>query len=390
MTEIGKLCSVAFLVINVQFALVTSIAAMFFAYSAYLSHLGIGTAGIAFILSADALAALIIQPIIAPLVHPATSRRWLFYASLILAASLILTGRVNSQLWLIAARLMQGAGFIAVLTSLITMLVQYIPAGRSGAAFGWVSLIRLIPYALVPPLFDLLKVAPGNFPRMTDMAALAALIPILALLLPRAKQESAANLSGPPGFSGLLASLRTPAVIPLLLATLLFFSAYSAVFFYLKQFGSAVGLARVSLFFTIATLVMIAVRLAAGWLFDRFDKAWLSVAALALVVMAYGAMPFSAGETVFFLLSALCGLGWGVAMPLQAALMYDVSTVSARAMNQNLLLVMMQGGFFLGPLVGGLLIASFAYHGLFIGLAALTLASAVVMLVAGRQARRKR
>jgi len=67
-------------------------------------------------------------------------------------------------------------------------------------------------------------------------------------------------------------------------------------------------------------------------------------------------------------------------MPLQSAAMFDLSAPATRAMNQNLLLVMMQGGFFLGPFLGGQLISRFGYDTLFIVLAVITLAAAVLML----------
>jgi len=66
MPERAGLFSLGFLAINLQFALVTAIAALFFAFSGYLAHLGIGPATAGFIISADSLAALVIQPVIAP------------------------------------------------------------------------------------------------------------------------------------------------------------------------------------------------------------------------------------------------------------------------------------------------------------------------------------
>ncbi len=71
------LFTAGFLAINLQFFLVTGVAALFFAFSGYLQHLGVGAATSGLILSADALAALCVQPLISPWVHPGTARRWL-------------------------------------------------------------------------------------------------------------------------------------------------------------------------------------------------------------------------------------------------------------------------------------------------------------------------
>ncbi|HOI16275.1 MAG TPA: MFS transporter [Geobacteraceae bacterium] len=383
MPERPGLFSLGFLAINLQFALVTAIAALFFAFSGYLAHLGVAPATAGFIISADSLAALVIQPVIAPLVHPGVSRRWLAGGSLILAAALFMAGQVTSVPLLVTARLLQGAGFICVVSALVTMIVQCIPPDMSGRAFGWVSLIRLVPYAVIPPLFDLMKIAPSSFGKVLALAGVAALVPILALALPQSLTAEQAAAPAP-GLSGMLDSLRSPSVIMLLLSSLLLFCGYSAVFFYLKQFGIGRGIANVSLFFTIATVAMILVRLCGGWFFDRYSKIILCVMGLFATAVCYALLPACASGRGLFILAGIAGLGWGVAMPLQAAVMFDISSPRTRGMNQNLLIVMMQAGFFLGPLLGGWMISLSGYTALFASLAALTVAAVLMMAGVGR------
>jgi len=374
------LFSAGFVLINFQFALVTAIAALFFSFAGYLQLLGINPAMAGFIISADALAALIVQPLITPLIHPGTVRRWLLGGSLTLSAALWMVAHVTTAPLLIMARLLQGSGFICVLASLITMLVPFIPPGMSGRAFGYVSLIRLIPYAVIPLLFTRFSLTPASFAPLLDLASLVALLPLLGLLLPLAQDAEQPENSRPPGLSGLTASLRSPPVTLMLLSALLFFCGYSTIFFYLKQFASGEGIGNAGLFFTIATLAMIAVRLLGGTLFDRYNKGMLCGGGLVGVAACYALLPCCSSSGLFFLLALCSGLGWGIAMPLQSAAMFDLSAPATRAMNQNLLLVMMQGGFFLGPFLGGQLISRFGYDTLFIVLAVITLAAAVLML----------
>ncbi|MDD5332539.1 MAG: MFS transporter [Rhodoferax sp.] len=380
MASLSGLFSLGFLTINCQFALVTAIAALFFAFSGYLQQLGIAPATAGFILSADALAALIVQLLISPLIHSGTVSRWLLGGSLLLSAALFMLAHVTSVALLTAARLLQGAGFMCVLASLITMVVRYIPPEMSGRAFGWLSLVRLIPYAAIPLVFDQLALAPASFAALLNIAAVVALVPVLALLLPSSWQTEGVEASQAPGWSGMRASLGCRSVLLLLLSALLFFCGYSAIFFFLQQFGQTLGVANASLFFTLATLVMILVRLGGGWLFDRYDKTLVGAAGLLLIALCYGLLPLCASSRMFFVLAGFAGLGWGIAMPLQAAAMFDISSPSTRAMNQNLLIVMMQGGFFIGPFVGGALISRFGYAALFACLAGTTLLAGVLML----------
>ena len=100
----------------------------------YLQDLGVGAATSGLVLSADALAALCVQPLISPGVHPGTARRWLAGGALVLSAALIVLANAASVPWLLAARLVQGAGFICVLSALISSMVSFIPAGMSGRA----------------------------------------------------------------------------------------------------------------------------------------------------------------------------------------------------------------------------------------------------------------
>lgn len=390
MTDRTKLFSLGFVAVNIQFALVTTIAAIFFAFSGYLAYLGVSPAMSGFIISADALAAMLLQPLIAPFVHGASARRWFVLGSLVLAAALFTAGRVTSAPLLIMARLLQGAGFICVVSALVVMIVRYIPPDMSGRAFGWLSLVRLIPYALVPPFFELVKLPPSSFGTVLTLAGGAALLPLGALLIPLSNRSKAPQDSRSPGFSGLLESLRSPAVLMLLLSALFFFCGYSGVFFYLKRFGTVSGIANAGLFFTIATVIMILGRLFGGWLFDRCNKVALCVASLLAVTVSYALLPLCATSGQLFALAGIAGLGWGVAMPLQAAVMFDVSTPQARGLNQNLLIVMMQAGFFLGPLLGGWLLSLSGYGALFTGLAAASFAALILMVPVNRLAQQRK
>ena len=388
MARRDALWSPGFVAINVALALVTSVAALFFAFAGYLALIGVSPAMSGLIIAADALAALVVQPLIAPLIDGTSARRWLVGGALLLAAALFMLARVSSLPLLLAARLAQGAGFIAALSALTALLVGHIPPAMSGRAFGIASLIRLLPYAIIPFFFDRCALTADDFTDVLDIAVGVALLPLAVVLLPGSTTPPVAEVAHsahsaaarPRGGTRIAASLRSPPIRTLLASALLFFSTYAAIFFFLKAYATTRAIANASLFFSIATLTMIGVRLAASGLFDRCDKARFGAAGLLLVAVCTALLAIDGGPTLFFVLAALSGLGWGIAMPLQAAAMFDISEAPARAMNQNLLLVMMQGGFFIGPFVGGLLISAAGYPLFFAVLAALTLLAAALML----------
>lgn len=370
-----------FVLLCCQFLAVSTIVAVFFPLQEYLTSLGMPAASAGFILGADALAALIVQPFITPLITARTARHWLLAGSLILTAALVLEGFSRSEFAFTLARLLQGAGFICVVAAIMPLFVLCIPREMSGRAFGWISLIRLIPYAVVPLLFDLFKIAPAALGGVIRWSALLALLAgALLWLLPRfpQEQEQASGAS----FAGIKTSLSDRNLLLLFLATVLLYAGYAATFFYLKGFGRAAGLGNSGLFFTVATVMMMLVRLFGGSLFDRFDKRLLNMAFLVLSAAGTGLILLASSSSILLVLAVVCGIGWGVVMPLLNALIFDLSRIEARGLNQNLGLLMLQCGFFLGPLSGGWLLPRGGYPLLFgTAAGALLLAAGLVMLV---------
>ena len=378
MADVKRLWTPGFVLLNLQFMLVSAALALFFPFHAYLALLGFTQESAGFIIGADALASLLVQPLVAVFIHPGNARRWLAMGALVMAGAMVLQGQFVSFLPLAGARLIQGAGFSCVVAALVTLIVQSIPQGLSGQAFGWISMVRLIPYATVPSLLEFAGFNPAGFDKLLLGGALLALAPLIVMGLSSAAHAgSAAELPGrAPGKAAIIASLRQRQVLLLLIAGLLLYGGYSAAFFHLRGLGQALGLSNGGLFFSIATLVMIGVRLAGGWLFDRYSKVRLSVLGFGVIAIAYAVLPWVPNTAAFLGLACLLGLGWGAVMPLQSALMFEVSGVASRALNQNLLLVCMQAGFFLGPALGGVLLCATGFAGLFVAAATTSVAAA--------------
>ena len=375
MAEHSPLWTPRFVVLNVQFMLVTCVTALFFQFHAYLEQIGLSPELAGLLIGADALASLLMQPLVALLIHPANARRWLVGGSLAFAAALALEGLLTGFAFLLAARLLQGAGFSCVVSALIALIVVTIPPGMSGQAFGWTSLLRLLPYALVPPLLGAFGVAPADFGHVLLSSAPVALLPIMLMFCVRRSDHATPSTS--PGLAGASASLRSRPVVLLLVASVALYAGYAAVFFYLRQLGATLGIVNAGVFFSIATLVMMVTRFFGGVFFDRVDKVAWSTAGFVIVAASYTLLPCAAQPAFFFALALPLGLGWGVVMPLQAALMFDRSAVTARALNQNLLMATMQVGFFVGPAAAGVLLGAAGFTGLF---AAATLTTLIAAL----------
>jgi predicted MFS family arabinose efflux permease len=187
------------------------------------------------------------------------------------------------------------------------------------------------------------------------------LLPALLLLLPLQRSVRRLDATLPhhhkqrPTAAQLRADLRTPGVAQLLAANLLLFTATTVVFFYMKDHLLALGSGNAGLFFTVSTGTTIVVRVVCGKLLDRVNRA--AMLTLFLGVLAANLCLFGVPDSLETMLplAALYGLCLGFVMPQMNAAMFVISEPRLRGLNTNLLLFTMDGGFFLGPLLAGLM-----------------------------------
>jgi MFS family permease len=178
---------------------------------------------------------------------------------------------------------------------------------------------------------------------------------------------------------GLLDNLKDSNIAVLFIVNLLLYSTYTIIFFFIKKYGHTKGIENPGYFFTIATSVMIGVRLIGGNLFDKLNKATLTAISMCGLSICYTLIAHTFSTGMFYMLAFFIGLGWGIGMPLLNALIFDFSVPRFRGTNLNLSLVMMQAGFFIGPFLGGILIGCWDYNGIFYLCGLLSSIAAVLM-----------
>jgi MFS family permease len=296
-------------------------------------------------------------------------------------AALFLYSAAATVSALICVRILHGAAFVSLVTALVAMIVDFIPPEKSGQGFGFLSLIRLLPYAAVPPLVSFLDRRSHDLPSILIYAAFIMLLPLILIFFLRTSLPDIDKDTHRPqriSIHELKEDLKNRDVIILLAVNLLLYTCYTVVFFFLKGFGARVGVGNPGFFFTIATLTMIVIRLAGATFFDRIDKVKATASSLAGLGICNIGLGQTQGETPFFILSVLFGIGWGIVMPILTALMFDISPPRFRGLNINLSLVMLQAGFFFGPFLGGLFLAHSGYVMLFYCCALLSFLSAAL------------
>jgi predicted MFS family arabinose efflux permease len=340
--------------------------AIFFQFHDYLATLNIPPNQIGFLIAAFSISALIIRPIISPMVTDENSRQWMFTGCCLLVGSLALYN-FSTGFWSMAiTRALHGATYVMLGTAATSKLVSIIPKDRSSQAFGLFSVITLLPFAVVPPLMDPLSDFLGGFDGAINVSAAMMLInlPLIGLFKSH-DSETTPNTSRYTIRDGLL-NLRNPQVWSLLVINLIVWTSFTTIFFFLKGFGDKIGISNPGLFFTVSTFTEMAVRVLAGHLFDRADKKLLLIASIMILVGGYVSIGMVSGPTGFFILAFALGLGWGIILPVINGFLFDVSEPEFRGLNANLATQMFQAGFSLGPLAGGMILSHYGYFSLFL------------------------
>jgi MFS family permease len=393
--EEDSLFNPGFLILTSLFLVASSAVAAFFQLQPYLVALGIDPAWIGFVISADSIASFLIQPLCAPYLHKGNYRRWMAIGIVVMAVSLISYSFAAGIFALVVIRIVQGAGFVTFLAAMMAGIVICIPQSKSGQGFGVLSLVRLVPYALAPPLVTYLIDNAVSFPTvLLGFALLVCLSLALFFWLPghdsRLPGDSepsphgkvaAEEMGRPAGLKGTIEGLKDKKIQALLLVNTIVFICYTVAFFYISGFGRQAGLRGTRFFFTVATVMMVAVRLAGSRLFDKLDKLRLVSWCLVALAACFLFLPYSHDWSLYGL-AGVFGISWGIVMPLLNAMVFDASPAPLKGVNLNLTLVAMQGGFFLGPLAGGFILAAHGYSVLFMLCCPLTLL-ALGILTAG-------
>jgi predicted MFS family arabinose efflux permease len=374
-----------FLALNAIMFLTYCNIAVFFQFQTYLGTLAIDQKDSGALIALFSLSVLVLRPLISPFLNPANARRWMMISCASVLAAL-LTYNLAHTFWSMAVvRLAHGIAYVVLATAALSKLVGCIPKNRSGQAFGLISVITVLPYAIVPPILEPLCRLAGGFLPVLNLSALL-MAPTFALLFFVKKHDGdASGLTGKISVTDVKENLKDSRILSLLLLSLVVWTTFTPVFYFLEGQGKTIGILNPGWFFTLSTVAEIAVRLVGGSLFDRGNKSLALAGSMGLLGAGFIAMASVNGAYMFYALGIFLGLGWGLAMPLLNGLMFDLSRPRFRALNSNLAMEMFQCGFFLGPLAGNVVLVKWGYAEMYYLCAAVTLAGMFLAFRLGRK-----
>lgn len=372
--EFIGLCIVAFLsVCNIT---------VFYDLFNYLQSLMIPAELRGIVIGSYSLTAMLLYLTVSPFVNAANAPRFMISGMVILAASSLAYLAVHSLWGLIALRIMSGAGQFFMGAGTMALFVSVIPAERSGYAFGIYSVALLMAYGLVPAVMDALAPyipsPPYGYAGATLSLIPAAYIVIKVRRQQRIRSSSTTHPSPRMSWPDIRANLTKVPIALLILLNISYFSNWSSLFFLFKGFAHEQHIQNVGSFFSVQMGTMIIIRLLGGRLFDDLDKARLMMGSFLTVAIGHFALGHLSGTWGVPLVGFLFGAGMGAGYPAINGLMFQISPARFRPLNANLMLFAVQAGFFVGPVVGGALVARYHYSGYFHASIALSIMAALV------------
>lgn len=347
----------------------------------YLQMLGVPAELRGLVIGAYSLTAMLLYLTVSPFVNAANAPRVMLLGMAILAACGLAYLGVHSLPGLLALRILGGTGQFFMGAGTMAMFVAVIPQERSGHAFGIYSIAMLAAYGVVPTLMDaiapLIKSPPHGYAAATLSLIPAACITVQVRRRHRRRLEQAEQIVRQLTWTDIRANITKLPIALLILLNMIYFANWSSLFFLFKGFAHEQQLGNVGSFFSAQMGTMVVIRLLAGRLFDMVDKTKLVMGSFLTVAGGYLALNHLPGVWAVPLVGMLFGAGMGAGYPAINGLMFQLSPQRFRSLNANLMMFAVQAGFFVGPVIGGALVAHSHYSGYFNASIALSITAAL-------------
>jgi MFS family permease len=362
LTTPRKLWSFEFLALCLIIAVAFGNVSVFYSFYHYLGAIGIPIEWRGFLVGLEPMSAFILRLFVLPWLHVRNAFSVAMFSLVLLIVASCAYQWVTTVQAMIVLRIFHGAVFVLLTSAAIALVVNFIPADKSGQGFSAISVATMIPYAIIPPLSEALLPYVGN---EADIYAAVSIFSVVAILLLTALGsrlgEALRGMDGVllrrPTFPEIRDNLRLRSVFFLLTAIFFIYLAHATLFYFLKDLSLQIRTGDVGLFFAVSMVTMISVRALGAALFDKTNKLSTLRKTLAFLIPCLILIPLAAFPAGYYLLAAFYGLCMGVILPLLNALLFSASPLLLRGLNTNMTLFTMDVAYFVVPYLGGMIIA---------------------------------
>ncbi|HHX73959.1 MAG TPA: MFS transporter [Firmicutes bacterium] len=282
-----------------------------------MDQLGANPAQIGYLISAYAIAALLVRPF-SGYAYDSLGKKKTYLLSMAFFTALTFTYQYAGTFFLfLCFRFLHGLTFGVASTGSATLLADIVPPARRGEGMGIHGLTHTLSMA-VGPAAGLWILAASGYPRLFAGAGFFITLSfVISFFIDYPRQPAAAQKIS-------VSSIFEKRVVSVAILAMCTSSLFSGVVAFITVYGKAINVDDVSLFFVINSLGVILTRIFAGRVQDRSGPK--PVITFGYLVMAAGfiALSQSRGVAMLYFSALLIGLGNGSIMPALQAMVIDM------------------------------------------------------------------
>jgi len=297
---------------------------------------------------------------------------------------------VNSVALLLLVRFLHGAAHGTAALAIGTIVAGAVPREQYGEGIGYFTLGQTLSTA-IGPFVGLLLLQHGGFDPIIITCSVTSAIVVLLMPFLKVKDLhlTAEQSAETRGFK--LANYIEPRAMPISLAVMVSFIAYSSVSSFLALYTEKIGLTTAAgAFFIVFAIVIFITRPPIGRRFDQRGENSVMYAAMLIFAVSLAILAVAYHAAVLLLAAAVMGLGFGAIAACGRALTVKVTPLYRMGQATSTFYIFADTGLGLGPLVCGLLIPLTGYRGMYGVMAAVAALSLVPYhMLHGRRAGRQ-
>ena len=289
----------------------------------------------------------------------------------------------------IVARVLHGLQFAFVGSLNLTIASDSLPKEKLGSGIGVFGIGGALAMSVGPSLGIAVRnwgdACWGDGAGYTAVFLLAAFFMLLGIvpcaLLPM-KEQTAEQRSALGKWYRNIVSAET--VLPAVILCLVSISSilYST---YMVPYAAELGIDNIGLFFTVYAIVLLAARPGFGRLSDRLGIEAILIPSLLVYAASFAVVGFGRSMPAMLVGAVLSALGYGALNPTVQTLCIRTVSPERRGVASNTEYFGMDLGYFLGPLLGGLLIKSGTYSSMYLLGGIVPLAAALLLYLLTRK-----
>ena len=289
----------------------------------------------------------------------------------------------------LAFRVLHGVQYAFFGSLSMTIAADSVPDEKLASGLGIFALSGAVSQAIAPQL-GISLVAWGMAQRGEDFGytvlfafgtvmLVLGLIPLLIMRDGKRERAPAAAAAEGKWYQQIISRHAImPAVVMMLI--MMSFSNFNG---FMVPFGAELHIDNIGIFFTVFAGAMLVIRPIGGWLSDKLGLRNVLLPAIALFCVSFLVIGSATAIPMILVGAILAAVGFGTGNPMTQALSVQTETRARRAVASNTLYVGMDIGFFMGPLLGGIIRDVMgSYKAVILG-GSVPLAVALVIFIAG-------